>query len=112
MNRRILCIMLALIMALSICCVGVIGAAAADNTATIKVGGQSYTVKVGDLVEYNIALTHTGSKLATAQVELPVDFTALSGYTQDEINSHMSRVAPTTSGSSVYRPQESQQFRC
>lgn len=101
MKNRIISIVLTLALILSVCGFGCIGASAADDTATIRVGGKTVTAKVGDYVEYSISFRYTGYSLAAAQIELPVDFSALSGYSQDEISTHIARIAPTTSNSSA-----------
>ena len=101
MKNRIVSIILALALILSVCSLGCIGASAADDVATITVGGKTITARVGDYIEYSIALRYTGSKLETAQIELPVDFSIMSGYTTNEIATHLDRIAPTTKTSSV-----------
>lgn len=101
MKKRIISMLLVLVLTLSICAVGAVGTTAADAVATVRVGGQNHTVKVGDYFAYEISFRYTGSKLATAQVELPVDFNGLSGYTQDEISTHILRIAPAAPDNSV-----------
>ena len=101
MKKRIISAVLTLVMILSVCAAGVTVTSAADDTATINVGGKSYTAKVGDYIEYTCDFTYTGSNLATGQIELPVDFSAFGGYSQAEIATHLNRIAPTTGSSSV-----------
>ena len=101
MKKRIVSIILALTLILSVCSLGCIGASAEDDVATITVGGKTITAKVGDYIEYSISFRYTGKNLAAAQVELPVDFSIMSGYTKDEIATHLKRIAPTTATSSV-----------
>ncbi|MBQ3264801.1 MAG: hypothetical protein IJH07_03400 [Ruminococcus sp.] len=101
MKKRIVGVLLALALILSVCCLGVIGASADENTAVITVGDTTFNAKVGDIIEYNVAFTYTGKNLATAQIELPVDFSILSGYTQSEIATHLSKIAPATGDASV-----------
>ena len=101
MKRRIVSIILTLALILSVCSLGSIGASAADDVATITVGGKTITARVGDYIEYSIALSYPGNNLETAQVELPVDFSIMSGYTQDELATHLNRIAPVTAASSV-----------
>ena len=103
MKRKIVSIILTLALILSVCGVGCIGASAADDTATITVGNKTITAKVGEYIEYSIAFRTTGDSITTAQVELPIDFSAFSGYSQDEIATHIQRIAPTTANSSVVR---------
>ncbi|MBQ3331023.1 MAG: hypothetical protein IJG87_07580 [Ruminococcus sp.] len=100
MKKRIVSIILTLALILSVCCIGAVTTSAAEN-AVIRVGGKSYSAQVGDFIEYRIAFTYPGKNLSTAQVELPIDFSGLSGYTQDEIATHMNRIAPTTGDASV-----------
>ena len=101
MKKQIISMLLVLALTLSAFSLGAVSASAADSTATITVGGQTQTVKVGDFVEYSIAFTYSGGNISTAQIELPVDFASLSGYSQDEISTHLMRIAPTTADSSV-----------
>ena len=101
MKKRILGILLILCMCAAVCCIGTIGAAAAD-TATIRIGGQNHTVTVGDTFEYTLSLSYKGGKkLASAQAELPVNFAGLSGYTQEELDKFPKTVAPYVSDSAV-----------
>lgn len=88
-----------LLFTLIFCAVG--APASAAETASIKVGGKTYTAEVGSYVEYDLSLSYTGNKLASAQAELAVDFSALNGYTQAELDSKKSSVAPYTSANSV-----------
>ena len=101
MKKRIISILLILMTVLTVCAVGVTGASAADDTATITVGGKSYTVKVGEYVQYSVAFRCTGKNIATAQIELPVDFDGLSGYSEDDLALHASKIAPSTAAASV-----------
>ena len=101
MKKRIVSIVLTLALILSLCCIGTVVTSAANDDAILRVGGKSYSSKVGDFIEYRVAFTYTGNNLSTAQIELPVDFTGLSGYSQDEIATHLNRIAPTTSDSAV-----------
>ena len=100
MKKRLIGVILTLALLLAVCGLGAVSVSAAD-TATVKVGGKSYTVKVGDYVEYKVAFRFSGKNLAAAQIELPVDFTGLSGYSKDEIGVHLNRIAPATGSSSV-----------
>ena len=100
MSKRIICTLLMLTLILSL--LSITAPVSADTaTATVRVGGQSYTVAVGDFVEYDISLSYPAKKLSSAQIELPVDFSGLSGYTQDELDQFTSRIAPTTKDSVV-----------
>ena len=101
MKKRIVSVILTLALILSVCCIGTVATSAANDTATIRSGGKSYTAKVGDFIEYTIAFTYSGKNLSMGQVELPVDFSGLSGYTQSEIATHLNRIAPTTGDASV-----------
>ena len=103
MKRRIVSIILALALILTVCGIGCVGVAAEDNVATITVGNKTYTARVGDFIEYSISFRSTGSNISTAQVELPVDFSAFSGYSQSEIATHIERIAPTTANDSVVK---------
>ncbi|WP_316636513.1 hypothetical protein [uncultured Ruminococcus sp.] len=103
MKRRIVSIILALALILTVCGVGCIGVSAEDNVATITVGNKTYTAKVGDFIEYSISFRSTGDNITTAQVELPVDFSAFSGYSESEIDTHLARIAPTTAENSVVK---------
>lgn len=76
-------------------------AAALKQTATIKAGDKTYTAEIGSYVEYDLSIYYPKSKLASAQVELAVDPSALSGYTQAELDSQKASIAPYTSSSSV-----------
>ena len=101
MKKRIVSAILILALILSVCCIGTVGAFAAEDSAVVRVGGKSYGAKVGDILEYRISFTYPGKNLSTAQVELPFDFDGLSSYTQDELKTHQSRIAPTTGSASV-----------
>ena len=101
MKKRIVSAILILALILSVCCIGTVGAFAAEDSAVVRVGGKSYGAKVGDILEYRISFTYPGKNLSTAQVELPFDFDGLSSYTQDELKTHLSRIAPTTGDASV-----------
>lgn len=101
MKKRLISIALILVLILSVCSVCSISASAADDTAYIKVGGTTYSAKVGDFIEYRVDVTYSGSNLAYGQIELPVDFSGLSGYTQSELSTHINRIAPTTASTSV-----------
>ena len=101
MKKRIVSAILILALILSVCCIGTVGAFAAEDSAVVRVGGKSYGAKVGDILEYRISFTYPGKNLSTAQVELPFDFDGLSSYTQDELKTHQSRIAPTTGDASV-----------
>ena len=101
MKKRIVSAILILALILSVCCIGTVGAFAAEDSAVVRVGGKSYGAKVGDILEYRISFTYPGKNLSTAQVELPFDFDGLSSYTQDELKTHLSRIAPTTGSASV-----------
>ena len=103
MKRRIVSIILALALILTVCGVGCVGVSAEDNVATITVGNKTYTAKVGDFIEYSISFRSTGDNITTAQVELPVDFSAFSGYSESEIDTHLARIAPTTAENSVVK---------
>ena len=103
MKKQIISMLLVLALMYSVCSFGAVSASATDSTATITVAGQTHTVKVGDFVEYSVAFTYSGNNISTAQIELPVDFTALSGYSRDEIATHLMRIAPTTADSSVVK---------
>ena len=101
MKRRIICVLLTLAAMLSLLCVGTVTASAANDAAIIKVGGKSYSAKVGDFIEYRVAFTYTGKNLSTAQIEVPIDFSGLSCYSQEELDTHLARICPTTADSSV-----------
>ncbi len=101
MRKHIISLLLTLCMLLGVVAAGVVGVSAAPN-AVVKVGGKSYSFNIGDSFQYTLSLSYTGgSKLASAQAELPVNFTGLSGYTQDELDRFRSSVAPTVSSSAV-----------
>jgi len=100
MSKRVTGILLIITLILSLLCFPT-AVSADEATATVKVGGQSYTVAVGDFVEYTFSISYPTKKLATAQVELPVDFSSLSGYTQAELDKFIGRVAPAVSDSAV-----------
>ena len=101
MKKRIVSMVLTLALILSLCCIGTVAASAANDDATIRSGGKSYSAKVGDFIEYTVAFTYSGNNLSTAQIELPVDFAGLSSYSQDEIATHLNRIAPATGDASV-----------
>lgn len=101
MKKRIISIVLSLALILSVCGVGCIAASAADDTASIKVGGKTYTAKVGDLIQYEVLFRHTGDKLATAQIELPMSFTGLNGYTKPEVAAYTAKIAPATPNTAI-----------
>ena len=103
MKRRIVSIVLTLALILSVCGIGCVGISAEDNVATITVGNKTFTARVGDFIEYSISFRSTGPNISTAQVELPVDFSAFSGYSQSEIGTHIARIAPTTANDSVVK---------
>ena len=101
MKKRIISAFLALVLILSVCAAGTVAASADGNTATIRVGGKSYTAQVGEFFEYRLSFFYSGSNLATAQIEVPVDFSGLSCYRKDELPSFMDRIAPVTADSSI-----------
>ncbi|WP_407382610.1 hypothetical protein [Ruminococcus sp.] len=101
MKKRIISALMALVLILSVCAVGSVGASAEGNTAIIRVGGVDHAVAVGDFVEYRMSFLYTGSNLATAQVEVPINFDGLSGYTKSELSTYLNRIAPNTASGSV-----------
>ena len=100
MTKRIISIILALTLALSVMCAGAVNVSAAE-TATVTVGGEKHTVSVGDYFRYTCAFTYIGQKVTTAQIELPVDFGGLESYTQAEADSFISEIAPVSKANSV-----------
>ena len=48
MSKRIISVFLALCLALSVLSLGAVSASAADDTARITIGGETYTASVGD----------------------------------------------------------------
>ncbi len=98
--KRIISLISALALILTTLTLSAVSPSAAE-TATIRAGSKSYTVNVGDCLEYTLTLTYTGKKLATGQIELPFDFSGLSSYSQDELEKFTSAVAPATGASSV-----------
>lgn len=101
MRKRLISVILILTMVVSLLGVSAISAGATDNIATVRVGGKNYTFNVGDYFQYNIAFTYSGNKLATGQVELPVNFAGLNSYSEQELQTYLSKIAPTTGSSSV-----------
>lgn len=101
MKKRIVSVILVLILTVSMLAVGTVIASASDEGAIIRVGGKSYSAKVGDFIEYRVAFQYSGKNLSTAQIELPIDFSGLSGYTREELTTHLPRIAPATAESSV-----------
>lgn len=101
MQKRIISLLTALCLLLSGLAIGAVSASAAE-TATIKVGGESYTFNVGDYFEYTLSLSYGGGKkIASAQAELPVNFNILSSYTQEELDRFSSTVAPAVADTAV-----------
>ena len=101
MKKRIVSMLLTLALILSVCCIGTVAASAADDDVILCVADKRYSAKVGDYIEYRVAFRYSGKNLSTAQVELPIDFNGLSGYTQNELETHLNRIAPTTGSASV-----------
>ena len=85
MSKRLISLLLVLVLAVSIVAVGSVSASAAG--ATITVGGKNYTANVGDIVTYKLSFTYPAAKIATAQAELPMDFSVLEGPSQDDLDS-------------------------
>lgn len=101
MSKRIISIILALTMALSVLGIGAVSVSAATDTATVTVGGEKHTVQVGEYIKYTLSMTYVGQKLTTGQIELPVDFGGLNSYTQSEADAFISEIAPVSTTSSV-----------
>lgn len=99
--KRMISLVLTLCMILTMVTVCAVSVAAADTRATVTVGGQTYTAKVGDYLQYTLSMTYTGKKLATAQAELPFDFDGLSCYTQKGLEQNLPAIAPYTADSTV-----------
>lgn len=85
MCKRLISLLLVLILSASMIALGSISSSAAGTT--INVGGTNYSANVGDYITYQLAFTYSANKIATAQIELPVDFSALEGPSQDELDS-------------------------
>ena len=85
MSRRLISLLLVLVLAASIVAFGSVSASAATG-ATITVAGKNYTANVGDVLTYKLSFTYPTAKLATYQIELPVNFTILSGPSQEELD--------------------------
>ncbi len=101
MSKRIISIILALTLALSVLGFGAVSVSAATDTATVTVGGEKHTVQVGEFFKYTLSMTYVGQKLTTGQIELPVDFGGLNSYTQSEADAFISEIAPVSTTSSV-----------
>lgn len=86
MSKKLISLLLVLIISATVIVVGGTSAFAAANT-TITVGSTNYTASVGDIVTYRVAVTYPEAKIATAQVELPVNFTFFEGPSQDDLDS-------------------------
>ncbi len=96
MKKKIISLLLIFATLVSVITVVSVSSAAA-STATIIVDGKSYTASVGDEVVYTLSLGYSKSKVSSAQIELPVDFTVLSGYTTTELNNNASKAFPAVS---------------
>ncbi len=101
MSKRIISIILALTLALSVLGFSAVSVSAATDTATVTVGGEKHTVQVGEFFKYTLSMTYVGQKLTTGQIELPVDFGGLNSYTQSEADAFISEIAPVSTTSSV-----------
>ena len=101
MSKRIISVFLALCLALSALCFGAVSASAADNTARITIGGETYTASVGDYFRYTVSFNYFKNRVSTAQIELPVDFSGLNSYSQAELDKFISEIAPESGSNSV-----------
>lgn len=100
MKKRLVCLLLALGLIVSALPVGAAGASESE-TASVTVGGRSYALSVGDDFIYRLTFDYAGDDLASAQIELPVDFDGLSSYTQTQADSLIAQLTPATSASSM-----------
>lgn len=85
MSKKLISLLLVLIISATVIVVGGTSAFAAANT-TITVGSTNYTASVGDIVTYRVAVTYPEAKIATAQVELPVNFAFFEGPSQEDLD--------------------------
>ena len=99
--KRMISLVLTLCMLLTAASVCAVSVAAEDTRATVTVGDRTYAASVGDYLQYNLSLSYTGKKLATAQAELPFDFDGMSCYTQKALEQNLSAIAPYTAASTV-----------
>ena len=99
--KKLICIALVILMTAALFCIAPASTAALNNEAKITVGGNTYTFAVGDYFTYTISFKYTGNDISTAQIELPIDFSFIESYSQQELDAHMDKVAPAAPANAV-----------
>ena len=91
--KKLLSLVLALAMIVSVVTVSMVSASAQAYDTTIKVGDKNYVAKIGD--QFSLTVSFDFNKnLSTAQVEVPVDFSILSGEDADYIKTDIAYYSP------------------
>lgn len=80
--------------------VGVVSASAETYDATVKVGDASYGFNIGESFTYKLSLK-SSAPLSAGQIEIPVDFSVLSGDSEAVLNQNIATVAPNISATAL-----------
>ncbi len=109
--KKLLSLILAFAMLLSVAAVSAgaagsvasVGAAASSYDTVIKIGLNTYVADIGDTFTYTYSIVNS-TALSCAQVELPVDFSILSGPTEARANDTIADTAPAAGAeASIFR---------
>ena len=94
--KKLLSLTLIAAILLTVVMVGVVGASAQAYDTAIVVGSTTYVADIGETFTYTVKVT-SDKAVSAGQIELPVDFTYLSGDSADALNDAIVDVAPVVS---------------
>ena len=101
--KRFLSLMLIAAILLTVMMVGVVGASAQAFDTAIVVGSTTYVADVGETFTYTVNVTSSNA-VSAGQIEIPVDFTYLSGESEDALNAKIDDIAPVVADTAqIYR---------
>ena len=97
--KKLISVILCVVMMLSVIPLSALTVSAVSYDTTVTVGSSKYYANVGDSFTYTVSFTYPTALLSTAQVELPVDFSMLSGSAESAIRSAVAFPVVGSSGS-------------
>ncbi len=91
--KRVLSMILIAALLLTVMMVGVVSASAQAFDTAIVIGNTTYVADIGETFTYTVKVT-SAKAVSAGQVEIPVDFTYLSGDAQDDLYAEIDDIAP------------------
>lgn len=101
--KKFLSLTLIAALLLSVMTFGIVSASAQAYDTAIVVGTTTYVADIGETFTYTVKVT-SAKAVSAGQIEIPVDFTYLSGESADALNAEIDDIAPVVGDSAqVFR---------